>query len=39
MSDTARTLWIEPDLRPIADSADASTQEFLQILDVLAEQS
>ena len=39
MSDAARASWIEPDLRPIADSGDASKQEFLQILEVLAEQS
>jgi len=39
MSDAARMAWIEPDLRPIADSDGASMQEFRQTLEALTEQS
>jgi hypothetical protein len=35
MSDAARAAWIEPDLRPIADSGEASESEFRHIPETL----
>jgi len=38
-SDAAKAGWIEPDLRPIADSDSTSKQEFDRIVDVLGKKA